>query len=163
MFVLLLALWVVFNGRLTWEILAIGAVISALITYFARRFLGYDPRRALAALGRLWRARTYPALILREIVKSNVALVKLVWSPRLEVKPRLVRFRTRLKSPVSRELLANSITLTPGTITASLEGDEMTVHCLDESFSEGIESCDFERLLLKAEKGGGENEHTDRV
>lgn len=158
MFVLLLALWIVFNGRLTWEIAAFGAALSAFITLFARRFLGYDSRRALQVARRLWKAREYPAVLLKEIVKSNIALVKRVWRPQIEVKPRLVRFRTPLKSPVSRELLANSITLTPGTITVTLEGDEMAVHCLDEAFSEDIENCAFQKLLEHTEEGGARDE-----
>lgn len=151
MFLTLMLLWVLFNGRLTWEIVAFGAAVSALITLFAGRCLGYSPKKALAALKRLWRARAYPAALIREIVKSNIALVKLVWQPHIEVKPRLVSFRTPVKSPLARELLSNSITLTPGTITASLEGDELKVHCLDESFSDGIEDCVFQRLLAAAE------------
>ncbi len=159
MFVLLLVLWIVFNGRFTWEIAAFGAALSAAITLFAAKFLGYSTKRALDVLKRLWKARAYPFVLLKEIVKSNIELAKRVWRPHIEVKPKLVRFRTPLKAPVSRELLANSITLTPGTITVALEGDEMAVHCLDDGFSEDIENCVFQKLLAQTEEGEKRDEH----
>lgn len=63
-----------------------------------------------------------------------------------------VTFKTKLKSDFTRMLLANSITLTPGTITVSLKGDEYTIHCLDESLSEGLENSDFEKALMKLDE-----------
>ena len=66
-----------------------------------------------------------------------------------EMDPIIVKFRTSLKSDFTRMLLANSITLTPGTITISLEDDENTIHCLDTSLAEGLENSDFEKALKK--------------
>ena len=69
-----------------------------------------------------------------------------------EMDPIIVKFRTSLKSDFTRMLLANSITLTPGTITISLEGDEYTIHCLDTSLAEGLENSDFEKALKKLDE-----------
>ena len=55
-----------------------------------------------------------------------------------EPKPRLVRFESGLSGEAHRVALADSITLTPGTITCQLRGDEYVVHCLDESLAEGL-------------------------
>ena len=77
---------------------------------------------------------------------------------RYEREPVLVTFHTTLKSPVLRVILANSITLTPGTITVSLEGDTFVVHALDKDFVEGIEDSVFVRWLQKAERIGQKDE-----
>ena len=63
-----------------------------------------------------------------------------------------MKFRTNLKSDFTRMLLANSITLTPGTITVSMEDGEYTIHCLDTSLSEGLENSDFEKALMKLDE-----------
>ena len=90
--------------------------------------------------------------LLVEIFKANASVIRLIVSPSLEVEPEIHYFRTRLKSDAARVLLANSITLTPGTITCMLEDDKLCVHALDKSQAEGIESTDFERDLLKLEE-----------
>ena len=153
MFLLFFALWVVFNGRLTWEIAAFGAVIAAAVSLFCWRFLDYSPRRTLMLARRIPALVKYLGVLVGEIVKSNLALVRIVYSRRT-VKPRLVSFTTPLKQPLDRTLLSDSITLTPGTITVTSEDDRMTVHCLDTEFSEGVEDCVFQRMLVKTEQGG---------
>ena len=152
MFVAFLILWVVFNGRLTWEIVVFGAAISATLTFFCYRFLDMSPRKELRFLRRLPGLLAYAFTLLKEIVKSNAALIRIVYHQKREIKPQLVSFDTPLKGRADRALLADSITLTPGTITALCEDGRMTVHCLDATFSEGIDDCVFQRLLLKAEK-----------
>ena len=75
----------------------------------------------------------------------------MILSPGFQNKPVIIHFKTDLKSRTARVLLANSITLTPGTITVSLEDDVYTVHCLDKSLAEGIDSSVFVKLLKKLE------------
>ena len=70
------------------------------------------------------------------------------------MEPVIVKFRTSLKKEVTRVILANSITLTPGTITVSLEEDELTVHCLDKSLAEGMEDSIFVKMLEKMDEMG---------
>lgn len=151
MFVLLFVLWVVFNGKLNWEIAAFGVVLSALVYAFACAFLGYSPKKELAAAKKLPKAGKYLGLVMTEIIKSNLALIRVVYSPRIEVKPRLVRFSTPLRGAY-KSVLSDSITLTPGTITVECEEDGLTVHCLDESFAEGIEDTDFQKQLLSMQE-----------
>ena len=64
----------------------------------------------------------------------------------------IVRFRVPLKRSFTRMLLANSITLTPGTVTVDVEAGEYTVHCLDRSLAEGMEDSVFVRQLLRMEQ-----------
>ena len=78
-------------------------------------------------------------------------MIRLILSPSTEVEPRLVHLRTDLKTDGKRALLANSITLTPGTITVRLKGQHLQVHCLDCSLAEGLGESSFVRLLREME------------
>ena len=93
----------------------------------------------------------YFVFLVVEIYRANIAVVKLILNPKWIVEPELQTFKTKLQTPLGRVLLANSITLTPGTITVQMEEDELVVHCLDASFAEGLEDSEFEQRLKKLE------------
>ncbi len=154
MLIVFFLLWVVFNGRLTWEIAAFGAVLSGALYAFCCAFLDYSPKKDLAAARRVPKMLLYAALLLWEILKANFALTRIVLNRKIEVKPKLVTFKTPLTGPIAKSVLADSITVTPGTITVHCEGDELTVHCLDESFMEGVGDTPFQRRLIEMQMGG---------
>ena len=83
---------------------------------------------------------------------ANIAVIRIILSPKMEIQPCLVRFKTDLKSETNRVLLANSITLTPGTYTIDLNEDEYLVHALDTSFSGGMDESVFVERLRKMEE-----------
>ena len=87
-----------------------------------------------------------------EIVKANIAVLSMAVAREMDFSPHLIYFRTDLKNNASRVLLANSITLTPGTITVSLDGDLYCVHCLDPKLAEGIDDSVFIHMLHKIEE-----------
>ncbi|MBQ8799773.1 MAG: Na+/H+ antiporter subunit E [Lachnospiraceae bacterium] len=152
MLVVLFALWLIFNGKVTLEIVLFGIVLSTLVYLFCCKFLGYNPKRELIALRLLPQGIGYFFVLVWEVVKANVTAISLVVSPKYDVEPVLITFRTDLKTDLARTVLANSITLTPGTITVELTDEEFKVHCLDKEMAEGIENSVFVRLLLKMEK-----------
>ena len=147
-------LWIIFNGRITVEIAAIGALISIMLDLFVRKVLKLN----LTASNLFRFIKIFPDIILYmiilliEIVRANFSIIKLVLAPQIEVEPCLVRFKTPLKTEAARVALANSITLTPGTITVSLEGSELLVHALNREIAKGLESSIFERLLSRMER-----------
>ncbi|HSK69932.1 MAG TPA: Na+/H+ antiporter subunit E [Candidatus Limnocylindria bacterium] len=149
----LFLLWVLFNGRLTWEIAAFGALVSLALSWFVGRFVA--PGLTLKAQFRAARIVPdllgYAGLLLREIMKANLAVIRLILSSRDEAVPKLAHFTTPLRTGPARALLADSITLTPGTITVHLQGDEYLVHCLDEGMEEGLAGSELERQLLAIE------------
>lgn len=151
MLLVLLALWIVFNGRFTLEILLFGLVLSSAITWFCWKFMDYSPKAEKMALRLIPGALGYLWLLVREIIKANLSMLGYVYGGK-EVKPKLVTFRTPLKSRLARNVLSNSITLTPGTITAIQEDDKLTVHCLDAALAEGVEDQSFQQRLLGLEK-----------
>ena len=152
MLLLLFALWLVFNGKVTLEIVAFGIVLSLAVYLFCCKFLEYSPKRELCALRLLPQGIGYFFVLIWEIVKANCTAVSLIVSPKYEVEPVLVTFRTELKTDLAKTILANSITLTPGTIAVELTEEEFKVHCLDKEMSEGLPDSVFVRLLMKMEK-----------
>ena len=92
-------------------------------------------------------------MIQTEIVKSNVALINIIYGEADEIKPQLVTFKTPLKGAY-KSILADCITVTPGTISVVSEDDRLTVHALDQSFAEGIEDTEFQKQLLQMQEGG---------
>ena len=151
MFVVFFALWVVFNGKFNLEIAIFGVILSAVVYLFSCKFLGYSIEKDKKLLRLIPAALRYVVLLVCEIFKSNIALLKVVYSRKVDIKPQLVTFRTPLKGSF-KSLLGDSITVTPGTITVHSEDDKLTVHCLDKSFMEGIEDTDFQKKLLEMQQ-----------
>lgn len=133
------------------EIVLFGLVISGLMYAFVCKFMDYSPKRDLAVFRKSGYILQYVGVLMAEIVKATMAVIKLIISAKYEPEPVIISFRTDLKTKTARVLLANSITLTPGTITASLDGDELVVHCLDKEFAEGMDSSIFVKLLKRLE------------
>ena len=146
-----LLLWILFNGRATPDVLLTGAAAAAGISWFCRHFLDYRPRREHFLLKNFLPFLHYIFYLIWQMLLAKLHVIRLVLSPKAELKPCLVSFRSKLKTPVGRVLLANSITLTPGTITAELTKGQFLVHALTKEMAQGIESSHFEALIDKME------------
>lgn len=152
MFIALFLFWLVFNGRFTVEIAVFGLVLSAAILWFMCKFMDYSLEKDFRIVKKsLWMIK-YVLILIVEIGKANVGVLKILLSVRYEKEPVLVSFHTDLKSRVARVILANSITLTPGTITVNLMDDYYEVHCLDKSLAAGLDSSIFVKQLKKFEE-----------
>ncbi len=152
MYVALLILWIIFNGRLTLEVLLIGMALCGAIYWFCCAFMDFSVRQDLAMLRRLPLAVRYGATLIIEILKANRQVLHFIMTPVYQVEPQIIHFTSPLKTEAAKVILANSITLTPGTITVGLEGEEFYVHCLDKEFAEGIETSVFVELLRRMEE-----------
>ena len=151
MFVILLALWLVFAGSLTVTNLILGVMVSGLITLLCTKFMGYDTMRFYRSLSKADEIAVYLAFLLKEIVRENMDVLRFIYR-KGQPKPMLVRFNGGVQREALRVLVANSITLTPGTYTVKLEGDEYAVHALDEYFQVDIEFSEFFKMARKVEK-----------
>ena len=149
--ILLFIIWVVFNGNLTLEIAVFGVVISLVVYFFFSRFLGYNIKKEIRLYRFIGCYLGYAFLVLWEILKANRDVIRVIYGKK-KPEPVLIRFKSGLETNAARVALANSITLTPGTVTVLQEEDEFTVHCLDKSFSVGIEDSSFVRRLKKIEE-----------
>lgn len=152
MFLLFLSAWIIFNGKFTIEILWIGLLVSAAVFWFICKFMDYSIKKEKNFYKKAWGFCLYVYLLLSEIVKANVVVGHMVITQREEMEPILVTFHTELKTDLAKVILANSITLTPGTITVTIEGNELCVHCLDKSLADGIKNSVFEQQLMELEK-----------
>lgn len=151
MFLLILLLWIIFNGQLTLEIFLFGLVFATVIYAFLCKFLHFSVRKDIIIMKRAGYIIEYLVVLFIEIVKANIAVVKLLFSSRYDVEPAIVSFESNLKTEIARVILANSITLTPGTITVSISDNELKVHCLDRSLAEGLNDSIFVKLLTRLE------------
>jgi multicomponent Na+:H+ antiporter subunit E len=151
MYLLFLFAWIIFNGKVTLEILIFGVIVAAVMLAFMCKFMDYSLKKEVNVYKKSIWFLAYVALLLREIVKANLAIIPKILTVEEEMEPVIVRFRTTLKSDFTKMLLANSITLTPGTFTISLENDEYVIHCLDTSLASDLEQSVFEKALKKLE------------
>ena len=151
MYLLFLLFWILLNGKLNLEIFLFGIVISAAIYWFICRYMDYSVKKDIMLIKSTGILFWFLIVLIREIFWANWNVLKLVYSVKYEPEPAIVYFTADFKTGLAKVLLANSITLTPGTISVSVEGDRYCVHCLDKTFSEGIESSDFVRILHRLE------------
>lgn len=155
MLLLFFICWIIFAGDFTLEIMLFGIGVSAVVFWFQCKFLDYSIEKEKNLYRNIKWGIVYAVILILEILKANIGVMHLILSPKYEVEPKLVRFRTDLKTDIARVILANSITLTPGTITVTLEGDEYVVHCLDASMAEGMDDSIFVQLLHQLERKEG--------
>ena len=118
----LLLIWLIANGTLATDTVLTGVVITAAIALafaaFSRVYsvIRWSPRVIYTYL-------LYLGLFLYELVKANINVMHYVYSPHIDIHPGIVEIKTRLQSPIGRLALANSITLTPGTLVVDMRGD----------------------------------------
>ena len=151
--ILFFAFWLILNGRFTVEVMVIGLLISVTISLVSYRFLGLSFSPEKKAIKKIFHILGYLFILLTEIVKANIAMIALVLSPVIDIKPQLIHFDSPLRSGFTRTALANSITLTPGTITVQMEDGKFAVHAIDVSAGEGVESSVFVEKLRAIEGG----------
>ena len=126
----LFTVWMVTNASL--------AVEQALTGFFITLFLAYAFAISSAAWrGIRWTPRklyhflAYSGTFLVELARANLNMMRYVYAPRIDIKPGIIKVRTRLKSPMGRLVLANSIALTPGSLVMDIHGDILFIHLLN--------------------------------
>ena len=148
--------WLVLSGKFDLFHLALGLISSLFISWMSSDLLFIDSSKK-GRLIEVYRFLLYLPWLLKEIVLSTLQVTWLALPPAMKEKisPRIVNFKTRLKSDVARVALANSITLTPGTITVRVEGDIFTVHALSDKLVSGLPGEMEERIarIFTEERG----------
>ncbi len=142
-------LWFLLNGRVTTELAVIGALITALLYAFMIAALKWSPKKDLQLLKALPIFFLYLLNLVKEIVLSACTVAALAFNPKAQPEPVLVEFSSGIREERLNVILANSITLTPGTITVSQQGDHFLVHALRKEYAEGLEDSSFIRLLRR--------------
>ncbi len=124
----LFAFWVALSGHYTPVLVAAGVASAVLCTLAAIRMRVADAEGHPIEL--VWGAVTYFPWLAREIAKSAWAVTKLILHPRLPISPTMTVVRASQRTRVGVAAYGNSITLTPGTITVGVSGNDLTVHAL---------------------------------
>lgn len=142
-FCLLFAFWLLLSGKFDLFHITLGVICSIFVSWFS-----YDLLFANIRLGDTWtifrRFVMYIPWLLYEIIISNFHVASLALRPKMPISPRIIRFKSKLESDISYVTLANSITLTPGTVTMDIEGDELVVHALDRKVAEDLDAGEME-------------------
>jgi multicomponent Na+:H+ antiporter subunit E len=136
-FIILFLFWLVLSGRFEVKYILLGVVSAGLVTYLTNDFfyavLRYGERTELKIrpiLLQIWRFLVYLPWLFSRIIMANVQVAYLVLHPRMPIEPALFLFQTNMRKGIARVTLANSITLTPGTITVDLKKGNYTIHTL---------------------------------
>ncbi|MDD6038228.1 MAG: Na+/H+ antiporter subunit E [bacterium] len=152
MFLLFFIIWVAFNAKFNLEIALFGVVISTAVFMFVCRFLGHSIEKEKMIYGKIFGILHYVLVLIGEIIVANGKVFHLILTEKEEITPTLVKFSVPMKTKEGHAFYANAITLTPGTITVSLEDDQYVVHCLDEELAEGIEDSRMSQMIQKLEQ-----------
>jgi len=144
-FVILYAFWLVFSGHYDAFHLSLGVLCAALVSYFSHDLLVSTPPDGSEAT-KTWRFILYLPWLIYQVILANLHVVRLVFDTR-DVAPRIVRFKTRLRDDLAQVAFANSITLTPGTITMDIDDDEFVVHAISEKVATDLLNGEMERRI----------------
>ena len=147
--IVLYAFWLLLSGYFTPFLLAAGAGSALGVVLFSRRMAVVDreghPIQLAAAVFVYW-----PWLV-KEIAKSAWDVSRIILDPRLPISPTLIRFRPTQRTAAGLTTHANSITLTPGTITVEATRDEFLVHALTRAGAEGVVDSEMDRRITRVE------------
>lgn len=141
--------WLVLSGYFTAFLMSAGAACAMAVVWFARRMDVIDAEGHPIQLG--WRIVAYWVWLSKEIVKSAWDVSRIIVNPRLPISPTLITFRPSQKTTVGLVIHANSITLTPGTITIEAGPGEFLVHALTRTGAEGVTAGDMDRRVSACE------------
>jgi multicomponent Na+:H+ antiporter subunit E len=147
-FALGLLFWLGLNSSFDTDILISGVLVSAIISlFFVRKELFSDlkitPFSFVALIHWLF-------IFAIELIKSNIDVMFRVVSPKIKINPAIVEVKTKLKSDLGRLALANSITLTPGTLTTDIKDDSLFIHWIDATATD-IDGA-TKKIVTKFEK-----------
>lgn len=148
-FCLLFGVWLLWSGHTEPLLLILGLLSCAgtsWLTVLMYRRSDVTPTYDLGI-----RPLAYVPWLTWEIVKSNIAVAKVVLSPKLAIQPRLIRVPSSQRGEVGQAIFANSITLTPGTITLDLRHGEALVHALTDEAAEGLLEGEMDRRVTALE------------
>lgn len=148
---ILVVFWLLLSGHYTPMLVSFGIGSSALVVYLAMRMDVVDHEGVPLQLGgRFWR---YLPWLMKEIFVSNVAVAKIILHPKLPISPITVVFHGSQKTDIGRFIYANSITLTPGTITTGSDGQDFAIHVLTSTDVDGREEDEMDRRVTRVEQG----------
>jgi multicomponent Na+:H+ antiporter subunit E len=139
-FTLLYGFWIILSGFFDLFHLSLGAICAAIVAYASHDLLftqtNLKTLRERHTAGKNF--LLYLPWLMYQIYLANVHVVYLVWSPRMPIDPKIIRFRTKWEGDLVLVTMGNSITLTPGTITLDIRDGEFYVHALSKKVADDL-------------------------
>lgn len=141
--IFLFGFWILISGRMEIKYLTIGFVSSLVVAWISRPLM-YLPvvsdgdKQYLAFDFPIFSLIAYLPWLIWEIIKANIDVALIVLNPKLPIQPQVFTFTKPMSNPAAHFTLANSITLTPGTVTIDLEDNVYTIHAITDSAAEGL-------------------------
>ena len=153
LFVALAILWLLWSGVFSPLMIFLGLVSCVLTVWLVRRFETVDQESVPTHLGP--RVLPYWGWLMKEIVVSSLQVSRIIISPRMQISPTIVRVKAKSRGQVGQVLLANSITLTPGTLTTDIdEQGWLTVHGLTRDTAQGVLTGDMNDRVASLQAKG---------
>jgi len=149
--VTLYALWLLLSGHFEPLLLVFGLASVVLVVWIAYRMDVIDHEGH--PVGLTPRILLYWPWLIWEIIKANIDVMRRILDPSLPISPTVVRVPASQKTELGTVIYANSITLTPGTVTIDLEGHDLIVHALSEDGAVALESGEMDRRVSAFEGG----------
>ena len=137
--------WLVLSGFFTVFLMSVGFACAFAVALFGRRMEVVDREGHPVHL--TWRALIYWPWLVKEIFKSAWSVSKIILDPKLPISPTLVRFKPTQRTPEGLVTHANSITLTPGTISVEVAHNEFLVHGITRESAAGTIDSDMDRRV----------------
>lgn len=138
----LFGLWLLLSGYLETWLLALGLASVALVVMIANRMDVIDHEGHPIHI--TWRTVMYWPWLAWEIVKANIDVAMVILNPKLPIQPKVLKIKGSQETELGHVMYANSITLTPGTVTLKLEDGDMEIHALTESAAKGLLTGDMD-------------------
>lgn len=143
--VVLFLLWLGLSGHWTPLLVSLGIVSTLLTVYIAHRMDVIDhetyPAHMRLLMFRFW------FFLAREIIAANIDVIRRVFKPGKNISPQMIKVPVKMDTCLARVIYANSITLTPGTVSVNLEEDSVTVHALSIEGAEELRSGRMARAI----------------
>lgn len=141
--------WLLISDYNTMLILSLGAISIAFILYIAHRMDVVDHESQPLHL--TLKLPGFKVWLVKEIILANILVVKHIWLGNKTISPTLTSIKITQKTDIGKVIYANSITLTPGTVTVDLEGDQFMVHALLGESIKDLEAGEMNRRVTQLE------------
>ena len=146
-FFILFLNWVIWSGMFDAFHLSLGVISCLLVIYMSHDILFTHDGLSYRHIREVIRFIKYIPWLLYQIVLSNIYVARLVMNPNMPIDPQVIRFKTKLKKNISMATFANSITITPGTITADIKEGEFCVHCISRKVADDLLTGEMENKV----------------
>lgn len=149
-FISLTLFWLINSGHYTALLFFLGAISVILVVYIAHRMDVVDQECQPIYL--TFRLSGYYLWLSKEVVISNIKVVKHIWLGNQSISPSMTTIKSNQKTDMGKVIYANSITLSPGTVTIDLKGDQVTVHVLIQDDLKPLIDGSIDRRVCRLEK-----------